>query len=276
MLRKPQRVEASHPAMSASPLENARPELARARRKPDSFHSLLKSETEMTFIESSLSQGIVYLQKQSPQEREAIEAVLGRTALKVQELDSISELLKQHHHNRPACLITDLPTTTASEREFSGLHLEWLDSPVEPDAGEAALDSHTLVICASCLTESGCTFRYENISFLKRPYTKRQLLEAVLNALACDLAHQERSLNQAQVIERIGTLTPRERQVMDLIYEGLPNKTIAGHLGLSTRTVEASRAAVYRKLHVDSGIALVRLLARMEYEVDSKDRPDRE
>jgi two-component system, LuxR family, response regulator FixJ len=212
---------------------------------------------------------------ESPAEREAIGTVLGQASLETREAESIPDMLKQLDLNRPTCLITDLPNTAGrSTPQLSGLPLEWLEAPVDP--GDPSPDSHTLVVCASCLTESGCTFRHENLGFLKRPYTRGQLLDAVLTALACDRAQQERSLNQAQVIERIGALTPRERQVMDLIYDGLPNKTIAGHLSLSTRTVEASRAAVYRKLHVDSGIALVRLLARMEYEVDSKNRPSPE
>jgi FixJ family two-component response regulator len=224
----------------------------------------------MTFFESSLSQGIVYIQKDSPAEREAIGQVLAKAALETKSVGSPLEMLRQLDGARPACLISDLPTMPGlSRQQFDGLPVEWLAAPVEP--GQALEDSHTLVICAACLTEMGCTFRHENLSFLKRPYTRAQLLEATLDALACDLAHHEKSRQYAQAMERIGTLTGREHQVMDLIYEGLPNKTIAGHLSLSTRTVEASRAAVYRKLNVDSGIALVRLLARMEYEVNSRD-----
>lgn len=222
----------------------------------------------MTLTESPLSQGMVYLQKQSPAEREAITDVLKRASLEVKTVESSAEMLSQLDRHRPACLIADLPTATnASHRPFNGLPLEWLEAPVESDQAPMPLDSHTLVICATCLTETGCTFRHANVGFLKRPFTRGQLLDAVQSALACDELHQARSRQKTEVIERIETLTPRERQVLDLIYDGLPNKTIAGNLGLSTRTVEASRAAVYRKLHVDSGIALVRLLARMEYEV---------
>jgi FixJ family two-component response regulator len=213
---------------------------------------------------------MVYIQKDSPSERDAIGEVLVQAALEAQPVETPAEMLKQLDPKRPACLIADLPTVQSpTKRQFNGLPLEWLETPVEP--GQALEDSHTLVICAACLTEMGCTFRHESIGFLKRPFTRAQLLDATLDALACDLAHREKSRQHVQVMERIGTLTGREHQVMDLIYEGLPNKTIAGHLNLSTRTVEASRAAVYRKLSVDSGIALVRLLARMDYEVNSKE-----
>jgi two-component system response regulator FixJ len=208
---------------------------------------------------------MVYLHKQSPSERDAIGEVLGWASVDAREVETCADLVNRLDRAKPSCVITDLPTTTATHRKLNGLPLEELETVVEPGGG--AGDSHTLVICAACLAEAGYSFRDACVSFLKRPYTRGQLLEAVQKALACDEARKERSRQFIQLRERIGTLTPREHQVMDLIYEGLPNKTIAGQLGLSTRTVEAARAAVYRKLGVDSGIALVRLLARMEYEV---------
>ncbi len=223
----------------------------------------------MSFLDHSVANGILFIHKQSPLEREAIGAVLRWAGLEAQPVESIAEMLDRLDGSKPACLITDLPTTRIqSKSHFEGLSFEELEAPVE--LGPAGEDSHTLVICAACLTDAGCAFRDETVCFLKRPYTRGQLLDALLKTLACDLAHQEQSQEQAQVMQRIGALTERERQVMDLIYEGQPNKTIAGHLSLSTRTVEAARASVYRKLHVDSGIALVRLLARMEYEVNSQ------
>lgn len=220
----------------------------------------------MAVLESSLAKGMVFVHKRSPAERDAIVAVLEWARLEAHPVESLSDMLSQLDPTRPSCLITDLPATSnSSVGPTDGLSREDLETLVEP--GESSGDSHTLVICAACLTQTGCTFRDDNIGFLKRPYTRGQLLGALQNALACDSAQQERSQERANVRQKIAALTPREHQVMDLIYEGLPNKTIAGRLSLSTRTVEASRAAVYRKLGVDSGIGLVRLLARMEYEV---------
>jgi FixJ family two-component response regulator len=222
----------------------------------------------MIVLGSAIPHGTVYVQKRCPAERDAIGAVLEWAGIEAHPVESFSDVLTRLDHAKPACLITDLPTFPRSRQRFEGLSLEDLDAPVEPGGTEA--DSHTLVICAACLTEAGCTFREENLCFLKRPFARGQLLEAIVKTLSCDLAHQERSRQHAHARERIATLTPREHQVMDLIYDGLPNKTIAGQLSLSTRTVEASRAAVYRKLGVDSGIGLVRLLARMEYEVAAR------
>jgi len=58
----------------------------------------------------------------------------------------------------------------------------------------------------------------------------------------------------------VATLTPRERQVMDYVAIGAPNKAIARALNLSLRTVEHYRASLFRKLHVGNAIELLRFL----------------
>ncbi len=60
--------------------------------------------------------------------------------------------------------------------------------------------------------------------------------------------------------ERIQSLTPRERQVMALVYDGLMNKQIAARLNLSMKTVEAHRSRMYAKMGIDSVAILVRTL----------------
>jgi two-component system response regulator FixJ len=90
------------------------------------------------------------------------------------------------------------------------------------------------------------------IDFIEKPFEKAELLAALDQAferLARSKAAKERA-KDASV--RLQALTPREREVLDGLAEGLPNKTIAYDLGISPRTVEIHRANLMTKLEVRS------------------------
>ncbi len=96
--------------------------------------------------------------------------------------------------------------------------------------------------------------------FCEKPFSDNALVDRVEQALA-----QSRSWLQAnQKIEvlmgRQGELTERERNVMQLVLEGLPNKLIADRLSISIRTVEVHRARVFEKMEVKSAVELANLL----------------
>jgi FixJ family two-component response regulator len=71
------------------------------------------------------------------------------------------------------------------------------------------------------------------------------------------------SFGKREVLQRIERLTPREREVLDLIVEGKPNKGIAFDLGVSERTVEIHRSRVMRKMEAESLAELVQMVLRV-------------
>jgi two-component system response regulator FixJ len=96
--------------------------------------------------------------------------------------------------------------------------------------------------------------------FLEKPFDDERLISAVRTALAAsELALRQASI-VADISARLGTLTPREREVMDLLVTGKPNKTIAYDLGASPRTVEVHRARVMEKMNARSLAELVRMV----------------
>ncbi len=97
------------------------------------------------------------------------------------------------------------------------------------------------------------------IDFLEKPFDDNALLGAVRAALSENLAHSERESRRADILERMATLSPRERQVLDGLVVGHPNKTIAFDLGISARTVEVYRANVMTKMNAGSLSELVRM-----------------
>ncbi len=100
--------------------------------------------------------------------------------------------------------------------------------------------------------------------FLEKPFDEERLVLVVREALAASLRAQEELEASAGVAARLASLTPREREVLEKLVEGLPNKTIAYDLGTSPRTVEVQRARVMEKMGARSLAELVRMVLATE------------
>ena len=88
--------------------------------------------------------------------------------------------------------------------------------------------------------------------FLEKPYEKQALLNALGQAFDQIEAGEATLDRQAKAVARLADLTPREREVLENLVQGLTNKGIADALGISTRTVEIHRANMMQKLQADS------------------------
>jgi FixJ family two-component response regulator len=99
------------------------------------------------------------------------------------------------------------------------------------------------------------------LTVLEKPYDLDQLLDAIRHALALDSHHREEQAAREKLERQLSQLTLRERQVMELLAECTPRKTIARQLGMSHRTAERLCAKVYEKTETDSPVALSRFLA---------------
>ena len=97
------------------------------------------------------------------------------------------------------------------------------------------------------------------IDLIEKPYEDEVLLAAVRVALSFHEQSAAREMEKATVREKIGTLSPREREVLDGLVGGRPNKIIAHDLEISDRTVEIYRANVMSKMQAKSLSQLVRM-----------------
>jgi len=99
--------------------------------------------------------------------------------------------------------------------------------------------------------------------FCEKPFSDNALVDRIEQALKCSAqvlaARREKALLQLRLAE----LTDRERDVMRLVIEGLPNKLIADQLDISVRTVEVHRARVFDKMEVKSAVELANLLRKL-------------
>lgn len=95
------------------------------------------------------------------------------------------------------------------------------------------------------------------VDFIEKPFGEARILDALARALAAGPPAVPDE--QALVLQRLETLSERERQVLDGVVDGHPNKVIARDLGISPRTVEIYRAKLMAKMHADNLAALVRM-----------------
>ena len=100
--------------------------------------------------------------------------------------------------------------------------------------------------------------------FLTKPFREGELLEKVNGAIAHYRSARKQLLQRQKLRKRFESCTPRERDVMKLLADGLPNKGIAEVLGISPRTVEIHRAHVMEKMAAESLPALVRMVSMLE------------
>jgi len=96
--------------------------------------------------------------------------------------------------------------------------------------------------------------------FCEKPFSDNALVDRIEQALLRSRQVLEAGREKARLRTRLADLTEREREVMRLVIEGLPNKLIADQLDISVRTVEVHRSRVFDKMEVKSAVELANLL----------------
>jgi two-component system, LuxR family, response regulator FixJ len=180
--------------------------------------------------------------------RRSLSWLLESLELNVESFATGEEFLDAYVAETPGCLILDvrLPGMSGMMLQEAlprrGVHI-----PVLILTGHGAVD--TVVR----------TMKGGAVDFLEKPVCEQALIDALQSALEIDRRERRIRRNRAQAVARFSALTEREREVMELVIAGQPNKIIADELDISVKTVEAHRARLMRKLEVDSLPDLVRL-----------------
>jgi FixJ family two-component response regulator len=97
------------------------------------------------------------------------------------------------------------------------------------------------------------------VDFLEKPFEDQALLDLIRRSIARDREKRAEHARIDSIRERIDSLTPREREVFELVITGMLNKQIAYDLGASEKTIKVHRGRVMRKMGVESVAELVRL-----------------
>jgi two-component system response regulator FixJ len=180
--------------------------------------------------------------------RDSLRALLEAEGYAVRDFDSSKKLLADPVLMRAACLITDIRMP-----EMDGLALQEELAGRKIGLPVIVITGHGDVPLAVRAMRAGA------VDFLEKPFDDELLLASVKRALAVSVQSRSQA-SLVQIAEQhIGLLTARERQVLEQLVAGRPNKVIAYELDISPRTVEIHRAHLMEKMQAKSLSDLVRM-----------------
>jgi FixJ family two-component response regulator len=166
---------------------------------------------------------------------------------------SAKTFLAEHDPSAPGCLVTDLIMP-----EMSGLELQ------RELLAQGCVRPIVFITGRGDMSTAVEGMRAGAVSFLPKPVLRGSLVDALREALSKDAAQRATNSERQRVNDMLRSLTPRERQVLDLVARGLLNKQIAGALGTAEKTIKVHRGRLMHKMHVKSAAALVQLLAHAD------------
>jgi FixJ family two-component response regulator len=102
------------------------------------------------------------------------------------------------------------------------------------------------------------------VEFVEKPFNRQTLLEKIQRAIKDDIARRALIADRESIQARFRALTDKEREVLQLIMDGRPNKVIASLLEITPRAVEMRRASLMKKLGTQSVVEMMRLALSIE------------
>jgi FixJ family two-component response regulator len=204
-------------------------------------------------LDSTHLQRHVFIVDDDAQALRAFARILRVEGFAVDTFTSASEFLKHTPIDAPSCLILDLKLP-----EIDGLQLQQLMRNAHVDIPIIFVSGYGDV------SSTASAMRFGAVDFLEKPVEDSRLLDAVERAVELDAIRLARRRDSEEAKSLLRRLTPRERQVCELVARGLLNKQIADKVGASERTVKIHRSRAMQKLGVGSVTDLVRLLSRVE------------
>lgn len=180
--------------------------------------------------------------------RESLAFLLESAELNVRTYESANAFLEMLSRDAHGCVVTDIRMPGVSGIELlRQLKAMGVALPV------IVITGHADVPLAVEAMKSGA------VDFIEKPFDDDTFLSAIRSALRQHEKDARREAERSEIHSRLAALSGRERQVLEGLVAGYPNKTIAFDLGISARTVEIYRANVMTKMQANSLSDLVRM-----------------
>ena len=200
------------------------------------------------------AQEMIYIVDDEAKVAESLSALLRANGKGVRVFTSGREFLEFRRQDSCSCLILDLKMPGLSGLDVQKSIVASGSIPVIFLTGRGDIPS-----TVSAMKEGA-------IDFLTKPVDETALLTTIERALRQDQRNRQAALERAQLAARYGSLTPREREVLQLLVRGLLNKQAAFELGITEYTVQIHRGHIMRKMEADSFASLVKQAAKLNLE----------
>lgn len=182
--------------------------------------------------------------------RSLLEHLLRTVGLASASYGSPSLFIEKFDPARPGCVLLDLRMPESNGMEILG----WLRSqaravPVLFMSGYGDLATVIRIM------------KLGAVEFFEKPLNKELLIEAIQRWVRSDIAACRAWCEHKRMLDRIATLSRRERQVLECVLDGKSNKETARHLGVSPKAIEIYRGHLMQKMEADNVVKLVRQIA---------------
>jgi RNA polymerase sigma factor (sigma-70 family) len=213
----------------------------------------IPSPREMVMQDQTKGTSIVYVVDDDRDVRDGLKSLLESVGLRTQTFESTADFLRSKRIDDVSCLILDVRLPGLSGLDFQAeLSQAQIVTPIVFITGHGDIPMSVKAMKAGA------------VEFLTKPVREQDLLDAVRVALARDRFRREENEKVRELRARYEALSPRERQIMELVCSGLMNKQVAARMGVSEVTVKVHRHNLMKKLSAKSLAELVRMADRLK------------